>query len=109
MSFMNAFLAIQAGSASGHRQDFMGESRAVQLVCSAHHFPGESARGISHERDVIAQFHCEAAGGLDAYHDAAVHRTAERCRVDGSTDPGELTAAVAPLIQRRELTPPGTD
>ena len=67
MSFMNAFLAIQAGSASGRRQDFMGESRAVQLVCSAHHFPGESGRGISHERDVIAQFHCEAAGGLDAY------------------------------------------
>jgi hypothetical protein len=42
-------------------------------------------------------------------HTAAVHRTAERCRVDGSTDPGELTAAVAPLIQRRELTPPVTD
>jgi len=42
-------------------------------------------------------------------HDAAVHRTAERCRVDASTDPGEPTAAVAPLVKRRELTPPVTD
>jgi len=43
MSFMNAFLAIQAGSASGRRQDFMGESRAVQLEKSVRlyrRFPG---------------------------------------------------------------------
>jgi hypothetical protein len=42
-------------------------------------------------------------------HNAAVHCTAERCAVDGSTDPGEAAAAVAPSVKRREPTPPVTD
>ncbi|MGF6754822.1 hypothetical protein P3T16_002216 [Paraburkholderia sp. GAS42] len=43
----------------------MGERGAVQLVCGAHHFLGESGCSVSYERDVITQFHCEAARGLN--------------------------------------------
>ena len=50
----------------GRRQDFVGESRAVQFVCGAHHFLAERGRCIAHERDVIAQFHRKAAGGFNA-------------------------------------------
>lgn len=44
----------------------MGEGRAVQLMCGAHHFLGEGCGCILDQGDVIAKLHREAAGGFDA-------------------------------------------
>jgi hypothetical protein len=73
-----------------------------------------ASHGMSEEYNYdIHTVKCGAAlsvisGKLSVY-DAGVHRTAQRCRVDGSTGPGEPTAAVALLVQLREPTPPVTD